>query len=156
MNFLAVEIVTKPLIIFVGTNMPLGSLVVAKNSVPNTIFGVCPWKIVDGELVNRTPEEMAEFETEWLAAQKINSQTIAVEKLKSSVDAKFTYAGKSFPMNEGARLYYQAMEKTTGKASYNVIAVDGGIVELLVANKADFLQAYYDKLLELTEPEEVL
>ena len=156
MRFKAIEVEIKPFIVWLETTEPLGSLVVPESEVPATQSGVCPLKIVDGELYERTPEEMEDFETEWLSSQKINEQYAIIEKLKNTAVAFFNYGGKNFPMNESARAYYLAIEKTTGKESYDVMTVDGSTAELVAANKAAFLDAYYEKLLELIQPEEIV
>lgn len=38
------------------------SLIMAENDIPNFMFGVCPLKIIEGQLVARTDQEMDEFE----------------------------------------------------------------------------------------------
>lgn len=156
MRFKAIEVEIKPFIVWLETTEPLGSLVVPESEVPATQFGVCPLKIVDGELYERTAEEMEDFETEWLSSQKINEQYAIIDRLKNTAVAFFTYGGKNFPMNDSARAYYLAIEKTTAKESYDVLTVDGSTAELISANKAAFLEAYYEKLIELTQPEEIV
>lgn len=131
-------------------------LVLPEDQVPAYIYNVCPLKIVEGELVNRTPMEMSLYESEFLEKQKINNQSQISSKLENSSDAFFTFLTKDFPMNQTARLHYLAIQNTTGKTEYNVMTTNGMTVEITAANKADFLEAYHEKLLQLTQPEEIL
>ena len=153
----AQELTFKPFLTwFSGTFASGDPLVINESDKPELVYGVCPWKIVAGELVNRTPAEMEVFENEWIVSQKIAQQTRVVSKLENSSDAFFTFLSKDFPMNQTARLYYLAMQNTTGKTEYEVMATNGMTVEITAANKADFLEAYFEKLLQLTQPEEIL
>ncbi len=145
--YIATEIADKPFIFFQGTDLTNGPLVVAEGDVPETQFGVCPWKIVDGQLVERDAAEMAAFENQYIEAQ---AKQAYQSKVNILTDDYFTYATKNFPVHDTARLYYSVIERTPG--NYKVLNTTNELVDVLEADNAAFLSAYYLKLKEITQP----
>ena len=149
MRFKAIELEQKPFITWLSTDEPLGALVVREEDVPDYIFGVCPWKIVDGELVARDSSEMELFEEEYLIKQRVDTQA---QKIIDVNNATFTFGTNEFPMNEVARLHYSMIDKTRPE-SVLVTSLDGA-VRIDTYQIDDFMEAYYDELKTLIEEEE--
>lgn len=147
MKYRAIAITTKPLIVWQGWTGNPDSLTIDEIEVPEPIYGVCPWKIEAGNLVDRTPDEMAVFEIEY-------NQELATRKYATRVDALatayFTWNTFKFPMYEIARLYYSCIKHTPG--NYKVQDMGGQIRDVMNADNVDFLNAYFSKLNELTHP----
>lgn len=131
---------------YVAFGLENNPLIIAESDLPEFKFGVCPMKIVDGELVNRAPEEMAAFEAEYIAASGFRSYG---KKIVDVDKALFVYDGNSFPMHNVARLYYSCILRTS--ANYKVQHTTG-IYDLAPANISAFLDAYYSKMKILTQP----
>ena len=125
-RYLAIEQSIKPFITWVGTNLPLGALVVNESDVPANVFGVCPLKIVDGELVARTSGEMAVFEAEFIAKTAVQTFANKADEINAAV---FSYGANNYPMHEAARLRYYALLEQ-GTASFNCINSEGVAVAL--------------------------
>lgn len=122
-------------------------LIVAEIDVPAAIFGVCPLKIVSGELVARDSAELELLEAEFLVIQSNNAY---IQKAQTVNDGNFNYDGESFPMHQAAQLRYLAIEKQSPLGSVEVLKTNGAVYTLLEADYADFLNEYYKQLLALT------
>src|SRR5690606_38314424 len=108
MRYKANEITEKPYICWVSTNEPLGSLVIDESELPRMTFGVYPYRIVEGELVDWSPEEMTIFEEEWYVEQIIVNQKA---KLSGLNEGTFEFDSHEFPTNEVARWHYLYIER---------------------------------------------
>jgi hypothetical protein len=122
-------------------------LIIAEADMPDYQFGVCPMKIVDGQLVNRTAQEMEDFESEFIASSGFRTYGAKIADVNKAL---FVYDGKSFPMHDAARLFYGCIQRTA--ANYKV-QHSTGIVDVFQADIPAFLDAYYNKLQTLTQPE---
>lgn len=157
--FKAIEIVNKPLILwqlvassiedYFALGLETDNLVLPEFLVPDFVFGVCPLKVVDNDLVDRTIPEMELFEAEYEVKLIITESQNKVTYLKTET---FAFDGKNFFMDESSRLFYSAIEKLRG--NQKVLATDGSIYSLLDSstNIDDFLEAYYEKLMLVTKP----
>lgn len=149
-KFIAVEIDTKPFIVWVSTNLTEGSLVVDENDIPTAIYGVCPFKIVDGELVERTSKEMEAFQLEFETKENLTNQLNLLNGINAGT---FVFDMATFPMDERSRLLYDALKNTsTAIPDTMIMNFEGKAYKLTEVNKADFLEAYYAKLFELSTP----
>lgn len=146
MNFKAFSLPNKPYIYWQSWDGALDALVISESAIPLNKFGVCPMKIVNGQLENRTAEEMAVFETEYNANQVQATYEQKGNTLKTSV---FRYDGVDFPMHETARIYYSCIARTP--AAYKVMSTTGQY-NLADTNVSAFLAAYFNQLTTLTQP----
>lgn len=118
-------------------------LIVGEDYIPEYLYGVCPWKIEAGELVERTEIEMTSYEDDYIIeTAKIDFFT----KLLDVNSETFTYDGNEFMMDEVSRIYYQAIDKVRG--NQKILTSVGSTYTLLdtATNIDDFLAAYYIKL----------
>jgi hypothetical protein len=146
--FKAQELAFKPLIAwYSGTFTEGDPLVLPEDEIPANVYGVCPLKIVGGELVARTAPEMTAFEEEYDLETALRTQERKIDDINT---ATFTWALSEYPMYESARLRYLAM-KELNPVSMNVQAVDR-VVLIVAADYPAFLAAYYTQLLTLTTP----
>lgn len=156
----ATEIAFKPFIFWNGvansieelTSLGLEDdpLVLAEDDIPNNIYGVCPLKIVAGELVNRTAGEMGDFKNEYHTEENLKSQYSLLQDINKGT---FTFDSTVFPMDERSRLLYDALKNTaTAIPDTMIMNFEAKPYGLTNANKAAFLEAYYAKLLELSTP----
>lgn len=124
-------------------------LIRSEDNVPALVNGICPLKIVDGELVARSEAEMnsAADQTEILV--KFAEHNV---KIKDVNTGSFVYDTKTFPMDEVSRLFYQSVEKVRGNTK--LMTIEGVLYSLIdtATNIDDFMAAYYEKLNELTQP----
>lgn len=158
--FKAVEIEQKPFIFWNGVANDIAELaelelfkdplILPEDSIPNLIYGVCPLKIVGGELVSRTPLEMSDFKVEYETQENLIEQLGLLEVINSGT---FEFDFGTFPMDERSRLLYDALKNTASAIPDTMIMnFEGKPYGLTNANKAAFLEAYYAKLLELSTP----
>ena len=158
--FKAFETVEKPLIIWnlwaesLDKLIEMGEddnpLILPEEDVPTTTFGVCPLKIVGGELVSRTPLEMSDFEVEYETQENLTEQLGLLEGINTGT---FDFDMQTFPMDERSRLLYDALKNTASAIPDTMIMnFEGKPYGLINANKAAFLEAYYAKLFELSTP----
>jgi hypothetical protein len=157
--FKANEIENKPYIYWNGmatsleelTDLGLGDdpLVLPENEIPTNIYGVCPLKIVGGELVNRTPLEMSDFEAEYETKENLKNQLNLINGIDTGT---FDFDFGVFPMDERSRILYDALKNTPTISDTLIMNYEGKPYTLTNANKAAFLTAYYSKLLELSTP----
>lgn len=147
-KFKAQSLVEKPFIAwYTGTFAVNDPLVLDEANIPAFQFGVCPLKIVNGALVARTTAEMNAFEAEWLAEQKLRVQAQAADLIENET---FMFQMILYPMNRSAHLRYLAMAHRR-PAVTNLQAVDR-VIPLAQADIDGFMEAFYDKMLNLTEP----
>lgn len=154
--FLAVESNTKPFILWASVANSLkeyeergfdeNPLVIPESELPEPVYGVCPLKIVSGQLVERTPSEMATFNTEWNIAQGLKEESTRINTVNSSF---FTYDGNNFPMDEVSRLFYMTIPQVSGDKKIRTMA--NTAYALVDANRAAFFAAYIEKLLLVTK-----
>lgn len=156
--YLAVEIPEKPFIFWslwaknheelVELGEEENPLVLPEDNIPDFVYGVCPLKIVSGELVQRSTIEMSGFESEYLAAQ----DQVSEKNKKYIIDSStFVYASKEFPMHEAARLRYLAVGLDTGSTGdVDFMSIDGTVVTVTNSNKSLFLGQFYKKIQEVT------
>lgn len=87
-------------------------LIVSESDIPDFIFGVCPYKIVEGQLVERTAQEMNEFEIEY------NTKTIdfiikEIERNQNRIDS-LKSIGEDYSLEENKlnelRIEYQFLK----------------------------------------------
>lgn len=155
--FKAFEIAEKPLIqwdCFANSKEEYDELQLAKDptvliekDIPDYVFGVCPLKIDNGVLVNRTPAEMGVFEAQHNIKEKVNNQKRLVDVVNNS---SFDFEGKSFPLNEAARIYYSAIKELNG--DLEVMTVTGENHFLTVADFEGFFSAMNTRLKALLTP----
>ena len=124
-------------------------LILPEEDVPATQFGVCPLKIVAGELVERTVPEMEAFEDEWIISEKLVARSLLINEINSGT---FTYDSKVFPMDERSRIFYQAFDRARGIGDVKCMTTDGGLYNLTNANIDAFLDAYFLQLRALSQP----
>lgn len=160
MFYKAFEIVEKPFITWnswansIDELIALGAeddpLILPAELVPDFIYGVCPLKIVAGELVERTEGEMLAFQAEYVTYRKLKDNTLLVDQLKNET---FTYDSLEFPMDEASRLFYSAFERTRG--NQKLMTATGVLYNITdtATNLDDFLAAYYSKLKFTTQPD---
>jgi hypothetical protein len=122
-------------------------MIVAESDKPEFVFGVCPWKVVGGELVERSGIEMDAFEAEYLAREEV---VLQIGQFSAVTNGTFIYDTKTFPMNDVARLYYLAFQNDP--SNVKVLQTDGLLYTLMEADTPAFLAAYYAKLKDLTKP----
>lgn len=154
--FLAIEIIQKPFIRWAGWANSIeelaelgefqNPLIVAENLIPAYLFGVSPLKIVAGELVDRTVEEMATFETEYLVRVSVAAESTKIAQINAS---SFAYGGNQYPMHEAARLRYMAIENDN-PADTNFMNIAGQIITIPAANLGLFFTQYYKQIQLIT------
>jgi len=148
MKWKALEIEEKPFITFytVQTYDPKDPFLV--DSIDGLYqFGVCTKKIVSGQLVDRTPAEMAVFEAEYENRVFIYDQYKLIDSINSG---EFTYDSNTFPMDERSRIFYFAIE--TSATDEKVMTTTGGSYALTNANIPAFIAAYKTELKNLSKP----
>ena len=158
--FKAYEQTEKPLIVWslaASTTQELETLgldddplILAEDDLPEPIFGVCPLKIVAGELVARTIQEMDAFETEYNQETFLLSQSAKLDNINSGI---FAYDTEEFPMDERSRIFYEAIAAKTPGGDIKLMTVNGTLYNLLNANIDAFLAAYYSELINLSQPD---
>ncbi|MBF6607130.1 MAG: hypothetical protein ITG00_00130 [Flavobacterium sp.] len=148
MNFIARAMAEKPYIYWENTSEPLtNQLVREQESIPENVFGICPWKIEGDKLEERTEVEMDAAEAEFNLAAKVSAQLAQINAVDNGT---FTFGANDFPMNQTARLRYAAIESIGG--DNDVMDASGTTVSILTADLVDFMTAYYTKLKDLTQP----
>lgn len=145
MRFKAIETENKPYISWISTNEPLGSLVIDEAELPRRVFGVYPYRIVEGELVDWSPEEMTIFEEEWNLKQIISNQKA---KLSGLNEGTFEFDSHEFPTNEVARWHYLFIERNKAR-SHNVVSLTGNY-NLAPEDIDAFLAAFWNCIESLT------
>lgn len=150
MNFKAIEIADKPYIFWQSTDESAEGIVIQEEDIPTNQFGICPLKIVDGELVERTTIEMNEAKEEFDAANFLKAQ---FDKLEALNNGSFTHDSQQFPMDERSRAFYAAIDSIRG--NHKLMTVDGLLYNLMDAstNIDDFMAAYFTQLRILTQPD---
>ena len=124
-------------------------LILPEDEVPATIHGVCPLKIVAGELVKRTAPEMDAFEDEWIISEKLVDCKLLINGINAGT---FTYDSQTFPMDERSRIFYQAFDRARGIGDVKCMTATGRLYSLDNSNIDDFLDAYFLKLRNLSQP----
>lgn len=158
--FNAISLIDKPFISWqsVGSFTPTefatseyadDPLVIPEDEIPfpYSVFGVCPKKIVAGVLEDRTPAEMAVFETEYNIVIGLKSDAARIVSINND---KFTYDGNEFPMDEVSRLFYETMAKLTA-VPYKIRTMENTEYALEAANIVAFLEEYYKKLITISK-----
>ena len=102
-------------------------LVLPDELLPNFQYGVCPLKIVGGELVERTEIEMDAFEVAYNQRQAVAAEATKIEQINRG---KFNHAGNLYPMHEAARLRYMACA-FDDPANQNFMDVTGVVHNIL-------------------------
>lgn len=147
MNYLATQIDQKPYIIFQSTDLPVGGLVVAQEDVPANVHGICPKKIVAGELVDRDEPEMESAEAQFNSIKAIDGQSargLAMERKTFSFDAR------NFPLTAHAQMYYRAIAHAT--TDKNVMDANGATYVLAAAEIEAFIEAFDTKVINELQP----
>lgn len=161
MKFIAIQVSEKPFIVW--SSIPEGSfddpesqyfesdLVLDEKEIPETIYGVCPLKIVSGELVERTESEMLAFQSQWQEYEFLREQSQLINTIN---EGTFTYDSETFPMDERSRILYNAISNIvfSPDEAIELMASDGKPYTLFEADKANFLEAYYWRLYQLSKP----
>jgi hypothetical protein len=147
MNLRAIAITSPPLIVWQETTAEVGGVVIAPEDKPAEVFGVCPLKIVAGELVERTEGEMSGYEIAYNLQALSNTQ----EARLSAMEKKgFVYDTRTFPLTYPARTYYNAIAKSGTDVS--VYDTAGEVYTLAAANIEDFLEAMNTKIAVELQP----
>lgn len=147
MKFKATELQQKPFLYWQGWDGADGPLVLDEKDVPEFIYGVCPLKIENGQLVQLSQAELDQYEAEYLLDQ---AALAYLQKSQALEKAVFDYGGAQFPMHTAARLYYGIMEKAV--SDYDVLQADGQQRTITAAENADFLTAFNAKLISEVQP----
>lgn len=159
MKFIATQVSVKPFIVWVS--IPDGSyddpesqyykstLVIDEQDIPENISGVCPLKIYNGKLVERTQIEMEAFAAQYTSENFIQEQK---DKLNDVNLGTFNYDTETFPMDERSRLFYYAMASKPPVGDVECMTVNGDLYTLLNANITAFLGAYYTALMNYSKP----
>lgn len=124
-------------------------LIVGEDYIPQFIYGICPWKIVAGELVERTQTEMDEYEVLFNKSQFLQQQKELINDVNNGT---FTFDSQTFPMDERSRIFYQAMDRARGTGDVKCMTANGQLYNLTNANIDAFLDAYYLQLRTLSQP----
>jgi hypothetical protein len=150
MNFKAIEIEDKPYIYWQSTDEPVEGIVVLEENIPANQFGICPLKIVAGELVARTTIEMNTAKDEFDAANFLQAQFNKIDHVNNG---SFTYDSQQFPMDERSRVFYHSIDKLRGNAK--LMTTTGNLYDLTdtATNIDDFLAAFYAQVKLLTQPD---
>ncbi|NHN26747.1 hypothetical protein FIA58_013765 [Flavobacterium jejuense] len=148
MNFKAIEIIGKPYIYWQSTTEALGGIVIDESAIPVNVFGICPLKIVAGELVDRTALELSTAEDEYNLYTFLNEQA---DKLNDINSGTFTYDSQTFPMDERSRLFYFSIENSL--SNEKAMTTTGELYSLLNANIPAFITAYKTALHTLSQPD---
>lgn len=152
----AFESETKPFIRWMGWAKNIDELILMGEAdnplilpaelLPDYIYSVCPYKIVDGELVNRTEAEMAVFEAEF---EERTSFITEANKINDINKATFNHAGNFYPMHEAARLRYFAIAGDA-PGNQNFMTVTGAVITILEADLPTFLNKFYKEIQLIT------
>ena len=124
-------------------------LIIAEADIPDFVFGVHPFKIEAGEIVERTTLEMEAFEAEWNLQNVKNENS---KKLREINTGSFTYDSIDFPMDEVSRLFYLSLQNNTIVGDVKCMTIAGELYNLANANVGDFLTEFYKKLKGLSQP----
>lgn len=124
-------------------------LIVPESQIPfpYNVFGVCPLKIREGVLENRTPAEMAVFEAEYNIIMGVKAERLKIITLNES---SFTYDDHGFPMDEVSRLLYQSLKSNKNDRFLKTINNESYL--LLDDNKAYFLDTFYNSFVTILSP----
>lgn len=123
-------------------------LILPESEVPDNLYGVCPLKIVSGELVERTVGEMSDFSDEWDIAEALKANVNRLPNINAST---FIHDGKEFPMDEVSRLFYHAIDKVRGNQKIMTVANEQYNLMDTTTLIDDFLDSYHAKLIEITK-----
>lgn len=124
-------------------------LILAEDLIPEFVFGVCPLKIVDGELVERTSAEMSAFKLEYYKQLFLQDQYNKLDQIESG---HFTYDSFDFPMDKRSRIFYEAFDRARGTGDIKCMTVDGELYALDNTEIDAFLDQYFQRLKELSQP----
>lgn len=122
-------------------------LIIAEDVLPSKQFGVYTHKIESGALIAIDAIEMAQYEAEFLVMQTLASQNLVIKTLNSET---FAFSGNYFPMDEAARIRYNAVAMLPA-ANTDFITNLGTIVTIALADIATFTNAYYSAIKNLTQ-----
>lgn len=157
----ATEIAFKPFIFWNGVansieeltdlGLEYDPLVLPEKEIPTNIYGVCPLKIVAGELVERTESEMLAFQAQWEEYEFLREQSQLINNVNQGT---FTYDSEIFPMDERSRILYNAISNIvfSPDEAINLMASGGKQYNLFEVNKSAFLDAYHWRLYQLSKP----
>lgn len=120
-------------------------LVVSESELPGYSFGVCNQKIEAGVLVDRTPMELAEFETAFDIREKFQENK---NKITAVENGSFTHNDIVFPLDAASRLYYLSIDNQQNVR--NIRAVDGSSYTLEIADIPDFIDNMWKQIQALT------
>ena len=120
-------------------------LILPAELVPDFVFEgyVCPVKIVDGELVDLTSEELDDHESAYDTRIVLATDAAKINDLGSG---SFSYGGKSFPMHETARLRYLGIANDTPHVDTYFMTLSGVPAMVEGANISGFMTQYYKAL----------
>lgn len=123
-------------------------LILPETELPIPMYGVCPLKIVAGELENRSLSEMNDFQDEWDIAEAMKANS---NRLPSINENSFDYDGKTFPMDEVSRIFYFTIKETMG--NHKIMTVTNELYNLNDSgtNIVDFYSAFILKLQDLSK-----
>lgn|SRR5690606_27163661 len=83
-------------------------LVLPEDDIPEYQFGVCPLKIVDGQLVQRTQSEMNAYQSEYNQVAESDRYAGTIREIDK---AFFEFNRERYPLHQSARLLYEIAEK---------------------------------------------
>ncbi|HUH26316.1 MAG TPA: hypothetical protein VLY87_06790, partial [Flavobacterium sp.] len=150
--FKAFEIAVKPLIqwdCFANSEaeyMELGlntdHLVIREEDIPENQYGVCPLKIVDGQLFNRAPSEMESYESEYNSTQAANMYKSQITTINNNT---FNHQEQVFFMDEVTRIAIEAVSSSQQELTLRV-RTQSGYYTLNNGNIIGVKQAYHNRL----------
>lgn len=118
-----------------------------KGDIPENVYGVCPLKIVDGLLIERTAAEMNEFRVGYERKIILNGSASKLKDINSGV---FSYDGNIYPMFEAARIRYMAVAMDTTSSDTEFMTIKGEIITIHESFLPAFFNAYYKNLQSIT------
>lgn len=111
------------------------------------VFGAYSYRIVDGEFVDRTEEELEIQESDYLIK---NALAVDRNRIQTISDSSFTYDSNDFPMDEVSRLFYTTMEKIK-PASNKIRTMANTAYALNAVDIPAFMDEYYKKLITISK-----
>jgi hypothetical protein len=112
--------------------------------IPANLYGVCPLKIDNGQLVDRSIEEMANYENQYqikTALQRAQSK-INVLRVES-----FRFGDYDFPLDDASRELYNAIAVVKGEIA--VMSIIGEKIDITAGQIDDFVLAFNNKTMQI-------
>lgn len=121
--------------------------IMQEDHIPANVNGVCPLKIVNGELVNRDAAETIPYEGEHINKIKNGTFKGQINVLNTKT---FEYQGEQFFLHDSARLLYETIDRA--KLDKIEVKTADSTYFLSVNEMPDFMDSYQTALVNhLTE-----